>query len=173
MFIYIIFLVKLLQRTPNTIYITIFRFNLWFTSIYVAASLKEMTYDFVKLEKFDGGNQWRSQKFYSLDKKIIAKHYFLPVNNFTFHADPKIIRYYLTWDPKSLAKSAVSVFPAEFTQKSAGKSTGKVKSSSNGWDCYKESWSWAWASAQASWGWLLPWGKLHPLVEENLWLIYS
>jgi len=33
------------------------------------------------------------------------------------------------------------VFPAEFTQKSAGKSAGKAKSSSDGWACYKESWS--------------------------------
>jgi len=47
-----------------------------------------------------------------------------------------------------LAKSAGNIFPAEFTQKSVG----KVKSSSNSWTCYKESWSGAWASAQASWG---------------------
>jgi len=38
-----------------------------------------------------------------------------------------------------LAKSARNVFPAEFDRKSAG----KTKSSSNGWACYKESWSWA------------------------------
>jgi len=40
-----------------------------------------------------------------------------------------------------MAKSAGNVFPAEFTQKYAGKSAGKAKSSSNGWACYKESWS--------------------------------
>ena len=46
-----------------------------------------------------------------------------------------------------MAKSAGNVFPAEFAQKSAG----KTKNSSNSWTCYKESWSWAWALAQASW----------------------
>jgi len=40
-----------------------------------------------------------------------------------------------------LAKSAENVFPVEFTQKFAGKSAGKAKSSSNGWACDKESWS--------------------------------
>jgi len=79
-----------------------------------------------------------------MGKKFIAKHYFFLANNFTFpaenfifHADPKILRYYLTWKHKSLAKSAGNVFPAECTQKSAG----KAKSSSNGLACYKESWS--------------------------------
>jgi len=38
-----------------------------------------------------------------------------------------------------LAKFAGNVFPAEFTQKAAGKSAGKAKSSSNDWACYKES----------------------------------
>ncbi|KEH35227.1 hypothetical protein MTR_3g083153 [Medicago truncatula] len=51
-----------------------------------------------------------------------------------------------------------NVFPAEFTQNSAGKSAGKAKNSSNGWTCYKESWNRAWALAQASWGWLRPCG---------------
>jgi len=36
-----------------------------------------------------------------------------------------------------MAKSAGNVFPAEFAQISAG----KTKNSSNGWACYKESWS--------------------------------
>jgi len=77
-----------------------------------------------------------------LGKKFIAKRHFLlannftfsadnftfPADNFTFPADPKILRYYLTWEPKSLAKSAGNVFPAEFTQKSAE----KAKNSSNG-----------------------------------------
>jgi len=36
-----------------------------------------------------------------------------------------------------MAKSAGNVFPAEFAQKSAG----KTKNSNNGWVCYKESWS--------------------------------
>jgi len=36
-----------------------------------------------------------------------------------------------------MAKSAGNVFLAEFAQKSAG----KTKNSSNGWTCYKESWS--------------------------------
>jgi len=40
-----------------------------------------------------------------------------------------------------LAKSAGNLFPAEFTQKYAGKSAGKAKSSSNDWLCDKESWS--------------------------------
>jgi len=35
-----------------------------------------------------------------------------------------------------LAKSAGNVFPAEFAQKSACKSAGKVKSSSNDWTDY-------------------------------------
>nr|ABN08834.1 hypothetical protein MtrDRAFT_AC160924g13v1 [Medicago truncatula] len=76
-----------------------------------------------------------------LGKKIIAKLYFLsannftfppdnftnPADNFTFPADPKILWYYLTWEPKSWAKSAGNVFPAEFTQKSAAKSEAKFK----------------------------------------------
>jgi len=49
--------------------------------------------------------------------------------------------YYLTWEPKSMAKSAGNVFPTEFAQKSAGKSVGKTKNSSNDWAFYKESWS--------------------------------
>jgi len=36
-----------------------------------------------------------------------------------------------------MAKSAGNVFPAEFAQKSAG----KTKNYSNGWAFYKESWS--------------------------------
>jgi len=40
-----------------------------------------------------------------------------------------------------MAKSAGNVFPAEFAQKSAGKSAGKTKNSNNGWAFYKESWS--------------------------------
>jgi len=40
-----------------------------------------------------------------------------------------------------MAKSAGNVFPTEFAQNSAGKSTEKTKNSSNGWACYKESWS--------------------------------
>jgi len=40
-----------------------------------------------------------------------------------------------------MAKSARNVFPAKFVQKSAGKSAEKTKNSSNGWACYKESWS--------------------------------
>jgi len=40
-----------------------------------------------------------------------------------------------------MVKSAGNVFPAEFAQKFAGKSAGKTKNSSNGWTCYKESWS--------------------------------
>jgi len=40
-----------------------------------------------------------------------------------------------------MAKFGENVFPAEFAQKSAGKSAGKTKNSSNGWACYKESWS--------------------------------
>jgi len=36
-----------------------------------------------------------------------------------------------------MAKSAGNVFPAEFAQKSAG----KTKKSSNDWAFYKESWS--------------------------------
>jgi len=40
-----------------------------------------------------------------------------------------------------MAKSVGNVFPAEFVQKSAGKSAGKTKNSSNGWAFYKESWS--------------------------------
>jgi len=40
-----------------------------------------------------------------------------------------------------MAKSAGNVFPAEFAQTSASKSAGKTKNSSNGWACYKESWS--------------------------------
>jgi len=55
-----------------------------------------------------------------------------------------------------LAKSVGNEFSAEFTPKSAGKSVRKVRSSSNGRACYKESRSWVWASAQASWGWLHP-----------------
>lgn len=89
-----------------------------------------------------------------MSKKFIVKRYFFlannfifrgdnftfPADNFTFLADPKILRYYLTWEPKSLAKSAGNVFPAEFTQNSADKSAGKAKSSNNGWACYKKSW---------------------------------
>jgi len=77
---------------------------------------------------------------FSMGKIFIAKRYFLPANNFTFPAEPKILRYYLTWELKSLAKSG-NVFPAEFTQKSVGKSTGKAKNSSDGWACDKGSWS--------------------------------
>jgi len=36
-----------------------------------------------------------------------------------------------------MTKSAGNMFPAEFAQKSAE----KTKNSSNGWACYKESWS--------------------------------
>jgi len=93
--------------------------------------------------------QWRGHEFYrGWNFFFIAKRYFLPADNCTFPVDPKILRYYLIWKPKSLAKSAGNVFHAEFIQKS----TGKVRSSNNGWACYKESRSWAWASAQASWG---------------------
>jgi len=38
-----------------------------------------------------------------------------------------------------MAKSAGNVFPAEFAQKSVGKSAEKTKNSSNKWTCYKES----------------------------------
>jgi len=38
-----------------------------------------------------------------------------------------------------MAKSAGNVFPAEFAQKSASKSTEKTKKFSNDWTCYKES----------------------------------
>ena len=51
-----------------------------------------------------------------------------------------------------MAKSAGNVFPAEFAQKSVGKSAEKTKNSSNKWTCYKESQSWVWTLAQASWG---------------------
>jgi len=40
-----------------------------------------------------------------------------------------------------MTKSAGNAFPAEFAQNSAGKSAEKTKNSSNGWACYKESWS--------------------------------
>ena len=57
------------------------------------------------------------------------------------------------------------MFPAEFTQKSAGKARGY----SNGWACYKESKSWAWASAQANWGGSAPeCGKFVTTLNENV-----